>query len=58
MREVWLKLVRMIVSIARDCACPNLARLAVCSHRADAADSVILPGVWLEQMAPLAAKKQ
>jgi len=58
MREVWLKLVRMIVSIAKDCGSPILARLAVCSHRADAADTVIFSGVWLEQMAPPAAKKQ
>ena len=63
--------VRVAVSIARDGADlkevartevtfrnPILVGLVVCSHKADAADTVVFSDVAVEQLAPPAAKKQ
>ena len=63
--------VRIAVSIAKDGAelkevartevtfrNPILAGLVVCSHKADASDTVVFSDVSVEQLAPSAAKKQ
>jgi hypothetical protein len=63
--------VRIFVSIAKDSGelkeiahtevtlrNPILAGLAVCSHKADASDTVVFSDVTVEQLAPSSGKKQ